>query len=148
MHSLHTAYTFLLRIQLSTADSQQPPCTTRDWRDNSASRTFGSPCGRRNEVVEGLRRLLITSRASSWVVPPPKVVFFRDAPGAEHPERLYCSSAGWAIGSSQRGVFNRVRRRIRRDRLLRLRLGAWRTRSSRSTTPSQEGGQCGNSESA
>ena len=41
-------------------------------------RTFWSPCGRRNEVVGGLRRLLVTSRTSSWVVPPPKVVFYRD----------------------------------------------------------------------
>jgi hypothetical protein len=36
------------------------------------ARTFWSPCGRCNEVVGGLRRLLVTSRTSSWVVPPPK----------------------------------------------------------------------------
>ena len=47
-----------------------------------ASGTFWSPCGRRNEVVGGLRRLLVTSRTSSWVVPPPKVVFYRDASSA------------------------------------------------------------------
>ena len=41
-------------------------------------RTFWSPCGRRDEVVGGPRRLLVTSRTSSWVVPPPKVVFYRD----------------------------------------------------------------------
>ena len=89
-------------------------------------------------------RLLVTSRTPSWVVPPANVVFFRDAPGAERSERLYCSSAAWAIGTSQRGVFNRVRRRIRRRirrdrlRMLRSRLGAWRSRSSRPTTPPQE----------
>ena len=100
--------------------------------------TFWSPCGRRNEVAGGLWRLLVTSRTSSWVVPPLKVVFFRDAPGAKLSERLYCSSADWVIGTSQRGVFSWVRRRIRRDRLLRSRLGVWRSRSSRPTTPSQE----------
>ena len=110
--------------------------------------TFWSSCGRHNAVVGGLRRLLVTSMTSSWVVPPPKVVFFRDAPGAEHPERLYFSSAEWEIGSSQRGVFNRVWRRIRRDRLLRSRLGAWRKRSSWSTTPSQEGRNVGGSRKA
>ena len=47
--------------------------------------TLWSPCGRHNEVVGGLRRLLVTSRTSSWVVPPPKVVFFSDAPGADAP---------------------------------------------------------------
>ena len=45
-------------------------------------RTFWSPCGRRNEVVGGLRGLLVTSRTSSWVVPPPKVVFYTDASSA------------------------------------------------------------------
>ena len=46
---------------------------------------FWSPCGRRDEVVGRLRRLLATSRTSSWVVPPPKVVFYRPrgAPEAE-----------------------------------------------------------------
>ena len=52
--------------------------------------------------------------------------------------RLYCSSAERAVGTSQRRVFNRVRRRTRRDGLLWSRLGACRSRSSRSTTPSQE----------
>ena len=33
-------------------------------------------------MVGGLRRLLVTSRTSSWVVPPPKVVFYKEAPGA------------------------------------------------------------------
>ena len=56
-------------------------------------KTSWSPCGRRNEVVRGLRRLLVTSRTSSWVVPPPKVVFYKDAPECLRSERLYCSSA-------------------------------------------------------
>ena len=30
----------------------------------------------------GARRLLVTSRTSAWVVPPPKVVFYKEAPGA------------------------------------------------------------------
>ena len=44
--------------------------------------TFWSPCSRRDEVVGELRRLLVTSRTSSWVVPPPKVVFYKEAQGA------------------------------------------------------------------
>ena len=99
--------------------------------------TFWSPCGRRNEVVGGLRRLLVTSRTSSWVVPPPKVVFYKDAPECLRSERLYCSSAEGSLGTSQRGVFDRVRRRIPRDRLLRSRSGASQSGSSRSTTPSR-----------
>ena len=82
--------------------------------------------------------MLVTSRTSSWVVPPPKVVFYKDAPECLRSERLYFSSAEGSLGTSQRGVIDRVRRRIPRDRLLRSRLGASQSRSSRSTTPSQE----------
>ena len=41
--------------------------------------------------------------------------------------------------TSQRGALNRVRRRVRRDRLLRSSSGAWQSGSSRSTTPSRMG---------
>ena len=37
-------------------------------------------------MAGGLRRLLATSRTSPWVVPPPKVVFYRGAPGASAAE--------------------------------------------------------------
>ena len=96
-------------------------------------------------MVGGLRRLLVTSRTSSWVVPPPKAVFFRGAPGVKRSGRLHCSSAERAVGTSQRKVsnVNRVRRRIRRDRLLRSRVGAWQSRSLRSTTPPQDGRKVG-----
>ena len=91
--------------------------------------------------------MLVTSRTSSWVVPPPKVVFYKDAPECLRSERLYCSSTEGSLGTSQRGVVNRVRRGIPRDRLrmLRSRSGAWKSRSSRSTTrtPSQDGRKVG-----
>ena len=122
------------------------------WRSSSGpgagapllhARALWSPCGRRDEVVGGVRRLLVTSRTSSWVVPPPKVIFYKEAPGVNRPERLYCSSTERAVGTSQRRVFDRVGRRIRRDRLLWSRMGAWQSRSSRSTTPSQDGRKVG-----
>ena len=46
------------------------------------------------------------------------------------------------------GVFNRVRRKTPRGRLLRSRLGAWRSRSSRSTTPPQGAHKVGGSRKA
>ena len=110
--------------------------------------TFWSPCGRRDEVVGGSRRLLVISRTSSWVVPPPKVVFYKEAPGVKRSERLYCSSAERAVGTSQRRVVDRVRRRIRRDRLLWSLMGAWTSRSSRSTTLPQVGRIVGGSRKA
>ena len=64
--------------------------------------TFWSPCGRRDEVAGRPRRLLVTSRTSAWVVPPPKVVFYREAPEAERSKKLQCACAEWAAGTSQR----------------------------------------------
>ena len=73
------------------------------------------------------------------------MVFYKEALGDTRSERLYCSSAEQAVVTSHRRVFNRVRRRIRRGRLLRLRIsmGVWTSRSSRSTTLLQEGRNVG-----
>ena len=112
------------------------------------TRLFGRHAADAMKWSGGARRLLVTSRTSPWAVPPPKVVFCKDAPGDTRSERLYCSSAERAVGTSQRRVFDRVRRRIRRDRLLRSLMGAWTSRSSRSTTPSQVGRNVGGSRKA
>ena len=63
-------------------------------------------------------------------------VLLQGRSGCLRSERLYCLSAEGSLGTSQRGVFNRVRRRIPRDRLLHLRPGACQSGSLRSTTPS------------
>ena len=76
--------------------------TTTERESALIKETCWSPCGRRDGVVGRPQWLLVTSRTSSWVLPPPKVVFFREAPEAERAERLYCSSTAWADGTSQR----------------------------------------------
>ena len=70
--------------------------------------------------------MLATSRTSSWVVPPPKVAFYREAPEAERSERLQCASAEWAVGTStsRRGPstgFGGVRVKVRARARIRAR---------------------------
>ena len=70
--------TVALRVAIGRREEEESTKTkTCQTCASTSEGTFWSPCGRRNEVVGGPRRLLVTSRTSSWVVPPPKVVFYR-----------------------------------------------------------------------